>query len=506
MVRGTLRSVLLLAWAVPLLLVPAYALVDLGPTSTPRASAFPVALTAFDPFVATCLAASSALAAGVTAASLALGVPIGWALARWRLLGGRAILAALAVSAAIPPACAAIGLRELTPLLGRLPISPAALDVALLAWAELASGLGWIVAATAWALRAVDPSWEDGALLAGATRREAAFGLIVPLIGPAIARAAALLFIRVLFDPGGPMVLGARRNLAFQVVDQATSPDGLSRAATLATLGMFVGLAVLLVSRLGGRRPVGPSGVGRGRLRPLKWWAVPLGWGVGLAALAVAVGPLAGVVGIPGDVAAIAALPGRARVALSSLALQGWMLRTTAVGAMAATLAVALAGLARRLGLTGLPGPPTLELARDAIPPSLHAALALIPLTLLALVPAGSIATTWDVPLVLSLLGFVGAIVLVAMPGLLKAGMRAVPIEQEGGDDVRRRVDRLTPWLAVFALAWVAAGPAAVFGAGVGVAYLVGTPWDAANRARAAVIVLVACAAGARGAWAGRGE
>ena len=52
-----------------------------------------------------------------------------------------------------------------------------------------------------------------------------------PLIRPAAARAAAIVFPMALLEPGVPLILGLRRTLAFQIVEAAGRPDPFPRLA-----------------------------------------------------------------------------------------------------------------------------------------------------------------------------------------------------------------------------------------------------------------------------------
>ena len=76
-----------------------------------------------------------------------------------------------------------------------------------------------------------------------------------PLVRPRSARAAAVVFVFALAEPGAPLVLGLRRTLAFQIVEAAGRPDPFPAAAVWAVMTGLFGLAGWLVWRWG----AGPS-------------------------------------------------------------------------------------------------------------------------------------------------------------------------------------------------------------------------------------------------------
>ena len=78
---------------------------------------------------------------------------------------------------------------------------------------------------TSSAVERLERSWEDAARLTGVGSLRAWRALFWPLVRPSSARAAALVFVFALVEPGAPLVLGLRRTLAFQIVEAAGRPD-----------------------------------------------------------------------------------------------------------------------------------------------------------------------------------------------------------------------------------------------------------------------------------------
>lgn len=252
----------LVVLAPALALVPA-AVLDRGPAGEVRASVFPLALGALDPFVWDCLRNSLAVAVAVSAGSLALGVHLA-RLVVLRRFWGRIPLAALAIApAVVPPLIGALGMRALFG--ARLEAEHGRwLGWFCWAWAALASGVPLVALASASALARVGPGWVDAARLAGASRFRVWRRLVWPVVRPDAARAAATVFTLTLLEPGAPLLLGLRRTLAFQVVESVLAPDPLPRAAVLALSALGLAAAGRVLIRWWGGPPVplapeGPS-------------------------------------------------------------------------------------------------------------------------------------------------------------------------------------------------------------------------------------------------------
>ncbi len=217
------------------------AMVDRGPDGSPRLTAFPLALTISDPTAREAIRNSLILAGGVSAGSLLLGTILARIGSRGRFPGLRPLRGLAAIPGGIPPVIAALGL--LCWIAGRPVFDVPAVPWIALAWAELAWGVPRVMRAASRALERVDPSWDDAARLAGASRRRAFREGTWPLIRPRAARAAAEVFVMTLMEPGAPLILGVRRTLAFRVVQAVADGDSLAIASALGLLG--AGLAVV---------------------------------------------------------------------------------------------------------------------------------------------------------------------------------------------------------------------------------------------------------------------
>jgi iron(III) transport system permease protein len=245
-------------------------LVDRGPDGEPRLSLFPAALLAWDPFAWTCARNSLIFASILTTLSLVAGVGLGGLLSGRRYPGSAALRAGVISMLAAPPACLALGflgmwggmrpwpgsesMRGATS--GNLSLEswsgwPAWL---LWTWASWPGAVALVALATASARERIPPSWRDAARLAGGGGLRTWLDVSWPLIRPAAARAAAIIFPLALVEPGVPLVLGLRRTLAFQIVEAAARPDPFPRVAVWAALAAGLSLA------------------GRGLLR---WWGGP---------------------------------------------------------------------------------------------------------------------------------------------------------------------------------------------------------------------------------------
>ncbi len=264
--RGATTGLWLVA-LIPAMGLIAAAVLDRGPTGDVRASAFPMALAVWDPFVWDCLWNSVAVASIVAMGSLVVGIGLARIVARWRFWGRTPLAALTFAPLVVPPVFGAIGLRGLLGPPEAWPrvavgtwISPGDWGGWLgWIWLGLASGVPLVAMATAHALAQIGPACEDSARLAGASRRQVWRRLIRPLVRPGAARAAAGVFAWTLLEPGAPLVLGLRRTLSFQVVEAALGPDPFPRAAVLTLAGLAVATLGRLALRSWGGLPAPPS-------------------------------------------------------------------------------------------------------------------------------------------------------------------------------------------------------------------------------------------------------
>ncbi len=267
--RTLFRCLLCVFQAAPAVALLVAMLVDEGPTGEARASAhfFPLVLWLFDDFAWTCARNSVVFALLVSVASLVVGVGLRCAIARvgsWgRLVLGGAVVALVAVS----PAFVALGITGLLGAPQRWPWPFAAVDpggqgVSLEAWSGLSLWLTWIWAtvpagaafvalAAESSFRRLDPSWNDAARLAGASKLRIVKDLSWPIVRPAAARRHRLVFLLAMVEPGAPLILGLRRTLAFQIVDAAAGPSPFPRTAVWALMAALLGLAGWLAVHAG---------------------------------------------------------------------------------------------------------------------------------------------------------------------------------------------------------------------------------------------------------------
>jgi ABC-type Fe3+ transport system permease subunit len=252
-------------------------LVDEGPSGEARASShfFPLVLWLFDDFAWTCARNSVIFALVVSVSSLVLGVGLRCALARVWLPGRSACGAAVVAVAAISPAFLALGLKGLFGEPERWPWPFATIDggspgASLEAWSGVPLWLMWIWAtvpagaalvalACESSFRRLDPSWDRAARLAGANSFRIARDLSWPIVRPAAARAAGIVFVLAIVEPGAPLVLGLRRTLAFQIVDGAGGSSPFPRTAVWALSAALLGLCGCLIFRWIGGAPILPD-------------------------------------------------------------------------------------------------------------------------------------------------------------------------------------------------------------------------------------------------------
>jgi len=263
---------LLAALAVPALALLPAAVLDRGPGGDVRLSWLPIALAALDPFVWQCARNSAAVAALVTAGSVAVGVGLGTVFGRrfW----GRPVLSALAMG---PMAAGALLIAPGVDGLigGESSLGYSCEDLARwsgLVWIGLACGAPLVILATTSALARVEPAWADAARAHGASRARVWLDVTWPVIRPDVARAAAAVFALNVAEPVGPIVLGLRRTLAVPMLDAARRLDDPTRAATLALLAIAIAaLGRALVLLWGGHRCLGPDH-GTNQPRPAAGW------------------------------------------------------------------------------------------------------------------------------------------------------------------------------------------------------------------------------------------
>lgn len=254
---GRLGGVLVWGFAaLPVLGLASASVLDRGPDGVARVTVFNIALAALDPQVWDAFRNSLLNASAVTLAARWIGVGLARVVTR-RRFWGRPVLAALAASGlAAPPAVLAIGLRRLAD--GSIAVP----DWLAWFWVTLVPLAPIVALAAAWGLERVEPAWEDAARLEGAGRGRIWRRLVWPVARPGVARALAIVFTLALIEPGGPLVLGLRRTLGFQIVEAATDPavGRLTHASVLALGATLLALAArALIGWWGGSETPGLS-------------------------------------------------------------------------------------------------------------------------------------------------------------------------------------------------------------------------------------------------------
>jgi ABC-type Fe3+ transport system permease subunit len=266
-----LLSLMQIAPAVALLVA---ILVDEGPSGEARASPhlFALVLWLFDDFAWACVRNSVVFALLVSVTSLLLGLALRCALARQGAWGQRAFGAALLLVSTASPAFLALGLRGLLgePQRWPWPFSPidaggagASLEswsgVPLWLtwiWSTLPAGTALVALATESSFRRLDPAWDEAARLAGAGTSRIVRNLFWPIVRPAAARAAGLVFLLALVEPGAPLILGLRRTLAFQIASAADQRSPFPRMAVWALMAALLGLSGWVAFRWMGGQPI----------------------------------------------------------------------------------------------------------------------------------------------------------------------------------------------------------------------------------------------------------
>jgi ABC-type Fe3+ transport system permease subunit len=249
-------------------------MVDEGPSGEARASPhfFAVVLWIFDDFAWTCARNSVVFALLVSVASLLLGLGLRCALARLGAWGQRVLGAAVLLVVSASPAFLALGLRGLLGEPQRWPWPFAAVNGGssgasleswsgvplwlLWIWATLPAGAALVALLTEPSFRRLDPAWDEAARLAGASGPRIVRDLFWPVIRPSAARAAGLVFLLALVEPGAPLVLGLRRTLAFQIASAVSQPAPFPRAAVWALMAGVFGLLGWLAFRFKGGAPI----------------------------------------------------------------------------------------------------------------------------------------------------------------------------------------------------------------------------------------------------------
>jgi iron(III) transport system permease protein len=266
--RTTARGALGLILVAPFFGLLVAVLFDRGPSGEPRLSPhlFPVVLWIFDDFAWTCARNSLVFASVLALLSLVLGVAV-CSLLGWLPPWGRTILGGMFLAmVVVPPAFLALGLTALLahghpwPWLPRLEWVGGSPGASLETWRGAPLWIVWLWASLPAAgalvslaiepvIARMEPSWEEAARLAGAGRFRNWTKLSWPIIRPRAARAAGVVFLTALVEPGVPWILGLRRTVAFQIVDAAAQPDPFPGAAAWALAAWLFGVCAWAIFR-----------------------------------------------------------------------------------------------------------------------------------------------------------------------------------------------------------------------------------------------------------------
>ena len=197
-------------------------------------------------------------ALGVVLGTLAIGVPLGYAFGRSDLPFRRSLWLLHAFPLFLPPFLLGLGwfyLFDLTAI-ANSGIGRRLLSGEPIVWLVLTLALAPVVSAlTAVALRGVEPSLEEAALVVAGPRR-AAVGVLLPAAGPAVALAAIIVFALAVSELGLPLFFGARAYTETVFSRLAGIDYAPGEAVLLATPLLLTGVLLLIGDRLlfGGRR------------------------------------------------------------------------------------------------------------------------------------------------------------------------------------------------------------------------------------------------------------
>jgi molybdate transport system permease protein len=253
--RGGRRPYGLLApalLAVAFLLTPLLALLIRTPWSN-----LPHLLSTDD--VVTPLRLSLETASLATVASLLLGVPLAWVLARLEFRGRGLLRALVTVPLVLPPVVGGVALllafgrngvvgRWLYEATGySLPFSTTAVVVA-----ETFVALPFLVLSVEGALRGLDPRYDEAAATLGASRWYAFTRITLPMLTPGIAAGAVLCWARALGEFGATITFagnfpGTTQTMPLRVYDALQDdPEG---AIALSLVLLVVSVAILALLR-----------------------------------------------------------------------------------------------------------------------------------------------------------------------------------------------------------------------------------------------------------------
>ncbi|MGH3441378.1 MAG: ABC transporter permease [Nitriliruptorales bacterium] len=335
------------------------------------------------PGLADAVVNSLVVAVVVTVGATLLGSVLAWLVARTDVWGRRKLRWALLTPFVIPPFVGAISWLHLFGSAGwfnQLARAAGLTDGTL--WNVRGfDGIVFVLILTSYplayitvlgALNRLDPSMEEGARVSGAGLLRILRDVTIPVMRPAIASGAVLVFIYAMANFGVPAVLGFTENYyvlttrIYDLIAQSARPGSLNQAAALSMLLGAIALVALTLQGIGARRtesrlgqrstPDVPLRLGRRKAMPsLLAWATVAVAGV-LPVGAIVLGGLTDVLGrppLPGNltvenfVRAVVASPATLRAIRNSFTL------ALLAGLIVAVLGAVIGYLVRRTRLPG---------------------------------------------------------------------------------------------------------------------------------------------------------
>ena len=211
------------------------------------------------PPVRTALRLSLVCSLAATALSILFGVPLAWALARWRFRGKSLVRALTTLPMILPPVVGGVALllafgrrgiagRFLESAFGiSLPFTAAG---AILA--ETFVAMPFLVITVEAGLRSMDLRFEDAASTLGANRWMTFRRVTLPLIGPSVSAGAALCWARALGEFGATITFAGNLPGRTQTIPLAVYlalETRLEAAITLSVVLLAVSLLILVLMR-----------------------------------------------------------------------------------------------------------------------------------------------------------------------------------------------------------------------------------------------------------------
>jgi thiamine transport system permease protein len=196
-------------------------------------------------------------ASASTAITLALGLPVAWALHRFEFPGRRVLRAVVTVPFVLPSVAvgtAFLALLGPNGVLGDWGLAP---GIGAILLAHVFFNLAVVVRTVGGFWAHLDPRREEAARVLGASPAAAFTRVTLPLLAPAIASAASIVFLFTFTSFGAVLLLGtpAQRTLEVEIYRQTAVFLDLPVAAVLATVQLLAVAATVVVSnRLQRRR------------------------------------------------------------------------------------------------------------------------------------------------------------------------------------------------------------------------------------------------------------